>query len=74
VPGKGRLLLIEQVIPPGNDFHPGKFLDLVMLAVPGGRERTAEEYGALLSQAGFRMTRVVPTASAVSVVEAEPNG
>jgi hypothetical protein len=34
--GGGRLLLVEMVIPRGNDFHPGKFLDLVMLAVTGG--------------------------------------
>jgi hypothetical protein len=57
-----------------NDFSllmkPGKFLDMVMLACPGGEERTADEYGALLAKAGFRMTRVVPTDSAASVVEA----
>ncbi len=41
-----------------------------MLAIPGGQERTEEEYRVLLSKAGFRLTRVVPTASAVSVVEA----
>jgi hypothetical protein len=46
-------------------------LDLVMLTVPGGEERTSSEYGELLAKAGLRMTRVVPTASAVSVVEAE---
>jgi hypothetical protein len=45
-------------------------LDMVMLAIPGGQERTEEEYRALLNKAGFRLTRVVPTASAVSVVEA----
>jgi hypothetical protein len=70
--GQGRLLLVEMVIPPGNDFHPGKLLDLVMLAVTGGMERTAEEYAALLAQAGFRLTRVVPTESAASVIEAAP--
>src|SRR5215213_1653266 len=71
--GGGRLLLVEQVIPEGNDFHPGKFLDLMMLAfTPGGRERTVEEYAALFAKAGFNLKRVVPTESAVSVVEAEP--
>jgi hypothetical protein len=71
--GRGRLLLVEQVIPAGNDFHPGKFLDLMMLAfTPGGRERTVEEYAALFAKAGFNLKRVVPTESAVSVVEAEP--
>ena len=70
--GVGRLLLVEMVIPPGNDFHPGKFLDLTMLAITGGRERTEEEYAALLAKAGFNLIRVVPTPSPVSVVEAEP--
>jgi hypothetical protein len=43
-----------------------------MLAIPGGTERTESEYGSLLAKAGFRLSRVVPTASAVSVVEALP--
>jgi hypothetical protein len=42
----------------------------MMLVGPGGQERTEEEYGNLLEKAGFRMTRVVPTDSAVSIVEA----
>lgn len=68
----GRLLLIEMVLPPGNTPHPGKVLDMMMLVGPGGRERTEEEYGELLAQAGFRLTRVVPTESAASVIEAKP--
>jgi len=66
-----RLLIIEMVLPPGNTPHPGKLLDLMMLVGPGGRERTEQEYAALLGHAGLRLTRVVPTGSAVSVVEAE---
>lgn len=65
-----RLLLIEMVLPPGNDPHPGKLLDLMMLVGPGGQERTEAEYAGLLARAGLRLTRVVPTPSAVSVVEA----
>jgi len=65
-----RLLIVEMVLPAGDGFHPGKLLDLVMLVMPGGRERTEEEYGALVCKAGFRLTRVVPTESAVSIVEA----
>jgi ubiquinone/menaquinone biosynthesis C-methylase UbiE len=68
-----RLLIIEMVLPPGNTPHPGKLLDLAMLMMPGGEERTADEYAALLNRAGLEMTRVVPTASAVSVVEAVPS-
>lgn len=66
----GRLLVIEMVLPPGNEPHPGKMLDIMMLVGPGGQERTAAEYGTLLGKAGFRLTRVVPTPSAASVVEA----
>ena len=66
----GRLLLVEMVLPDGDAFHPGKLLDMVMLTVPGGQERTAPEYARLLDKAGLRLVRIVPTASAVSVVEA----
>lgn len=66
-----KLLIVEMVLPDGNEPHPGKMLDIVMLTVPGGEERTASEYRELLGKAGFRMNRVVPTASAVGVVEAE---
>lgn len=57
--------------PEGNTPHFGKLADMVMLAIPGGEERTAIEYGSLLARAGLKMTRVVPTASDVSIVEAE---
>jgi hypothetical protein len=68
----GRLLLVEMVLPEGDAFHPGKLLDLLMLSVPGGEERTPSQYDALLTKAGFKMTQVVPTQSLVSVVEAMP--
>lgn len=64
------LLIVESVLPEGNQPHFGKLLDMVMLVMPGGEERTEPEYAALLAKAGFRLTRVVPTESAVSVVEA----
>ena len=69
---QARLLLVEMVLPGGDAPHPGKMLDIVMLISPGGQERTAAEYGTLLDKAGFRMTQVVPTHSAVSIVEAMP--
>lgn len=68
----GRLLLVEMVLPDGDTPHPGKMLDIVMLTVPGGEERTESQYSALLDQAGFRLTQVIPTASPVSIVEAVP--
>jgi hypothetical protein len=67
-----RLLIIEMVLPTGNTPHPGKMLDMIMLTIAGGQERTEPEYRVLLDKARFRLTRVVPTESAVSVVEAVP--
>ena len=64
------LLIVEFVLPSGNAPHFGKLADMVMLALPGGEERTAEEYRVLLDKAGFRLTRVVPTETPVSIVEA----
>jgi hypothetical protein len=72
MPSNSRLLLVEMVLPEGDVPHPGKLLDMVMLTVPGGEERTPSQYNVLLDRAGFRMTRVVPTASLVSIVEAVP--
>jgi SAM-dependent methyltransferase len=64
----GRVLVVETVIPSGNEPCFGKWLDLMMLVI-GGRERTKEQYGQLFSAAGLRLTRVVPTAHEVSVIE-----
>lgn len=66
----GRLLIVEMVLPDGDEPHPGKILDIVMLVMPGGQERTKAEYATLLEKAGFKLNRIVPTNSAVSVVEA----
>jgi C-methyltransferase len=67
---RATVLLIEFVIPEHDRDFPGKWVDLEMMLNLGARERTAAEYRNLLSQAGFRMTRVVQTASPLSVVEA----
>jgi O-methyltransferase/methyltransferase family protein len=72
IDAEGRLLIVEMVLPEGDTPHPGKMLDMMMLVGPGGQERTPSEYAELLSAAGFELTKVVPTASAVSVVEAVP--
>jgi SAM-dependent methyltransferase len=66
-----KLLIVEFVLPEGNTPHFGKLVDMVMLAIPGGEERTAGEYRTLLAAAGMKMTRVIPTSSDVSIVEAE---
>lgn len=67
-PGK-KLLVAEMVIEPGNDPFFGKLLDIAMLALTGGRERTTAEYRALFEAAGFKLQRVVPTASPYSIIE-----
>jgi O-methyltransferase domain/Dimerisation domain len=65
-----RLLIVEMVLPEGDAPHPGKMIDLLMLVTTGGQERSESEYRQLLDSAGLRLTRVVPTRSAVSIVEA----
>jgi hypothetical protein len=72
LPNTGRVILIESVIPAGNEPGLGKIIDLEMLVMPGGKERTAEEFRKLFAGAGFELTRVVPTTSPLSVVEAKP--
>jgi len=66
-----RLLVVESVIPPGNEPFGGKFLDLVMLLIPGGKERTEDEYRALLGKAGFDPEWVKPTSAEISILEAK---
>jgi ubiquinone/menaquinone biosynthesis C-methylase UbiE len=66
----GKLLLIEMIIPSGNDPFYGKLLDLQMLLNYGGRERTETEYQTLLKAAGFSLAKIHPIASPVSLIEA----
>lgn len=65
-----RVLVMDQVLTGPNEPSLGKFSDLIMLQLPGGLERTAEEHQSLLERAGFKFTRIVPTKSPVSVIEA----
>jgi hypothetical protein len=69
----GRVLVLEMVIPPGDEPFFGKLLDLEMLVItPGGRERLAAEYQALLERAGLRLNRIIPTESPISIIEGVP--
>lgn len=68
----GKLLLVEAVVPPGSEPHFSKFIDLNMLVMTGGRERTEEEYRRLLEAGGFKLTKVIPTDSPMSIIEAAP--
>jgi hypothetical protein len=64
------VILLEAVIAPGNASDFGKMVDLEMMLLPGGRERTADEFAALFSRAGLTLDAVVPTRSMLSVVVA----
>jgi SAM-dependent methyltransferase len=67
----GRVILLESVLLPANQPDFGKVIDIEMLLMPGGRERTEDEFRALFERAGFRLTRIVPTKSPLSVIEAK---
>jgi hypothetical protein len=69
---EARLLILEMIVPEGNGPSFAKMLDLEMLVIAGGRERTEAEYAELLAKAGFRLERAEPTASPVSILEAAP--
>ncbi|OKK03849.1 SAM-dependent methyltransferase [Streptomyces sp. CB03234] len=67
----GRLLVVETVLPPGNEPGTGKVVDVIMLMKLRGKERTREEFAALLARSAFRMTGIVPTEASASVIEAQ---
>jgi hypothetical protein len=69
MPERGKVLIVEMVIPKRNEPGISKFLDLQMLLFLTGCERTEDEYRSLLHAAGFELTRIVPTPSVYSVVE-----
>jgi hypothetical protein len=68
----GRLLVVDSVIQPGNDFSPGKFLDLQMLIFPSGCERTEKQFRDLFAAAGWRLSQIIRTAAPDSIVEGVP--
>jgi hypothetical protein len=68
----GRLLVVDSVIQPGNDFSPGKFLDLQMLIFPSGCERTEKQFRDLFAASGWQLNRIIPTAASDSIVEGVP--
>jgi hypothetical protein len=57
-PANARLLVLDSVIPPGNQPNGSKWLDLLMLVIARGRERTEPEWRALLEGAGFTIDRI----------------
>jgi hypothetical protein len=68
--GRGRrLLVVEMLIEPGNRPSPAKLLDMAMLLLTGGRERTAEEFRVLFEETGFLLQEIHPTVSPYHVIE-----
>jgi hypothetical protein len=72
VPNNGALLLVEFDLPEDGSSSRGKFTDITMMVVTGGKERTISEYKSLLSTAGFQLTKVTPTPTGFNVIEAAP--
>jgi hypothetical protein len=67
--GDSRVLVLDSVIPQGNEPFFGKWLDLTMMLIPGGQERSEEEYRKLFDDAGLRITQILPTSTEVSIIE-----
>jgi ubiquinone/menaquinone biosynthesis C-methylase UbiE len=69
LPANGKLILVEAVVPETSEMHFSKFIDLNMLVMTGGRERTEKEFRRLYEDSGFNLTRIVPTESPFSIIE-----
>lgn len=67
-----RLLVMEEVIPDGDTPSAAKWLDVCFLAMWSGKERTRADYEALYRRSGFKLTRVIPTSSPLSIIEGVP--
>jgi hypothetical protein len=67
----GRIIVVEAVVPAGNEPHPSKASDLLMLVLGGGQERTEKEFRQLFESSGLKLNRIIPTSSIMSIVEAE---
>jgi C-methyltransferase len=73
-PDDAKVVIIETVLDSDHLRDPAKTLDVVMLAITGGRERTPAEYATLFERSGFELARVIPTGGGVQVVEARTVG
>ena len=63
------LVAVDGVIPPGNDPMGTKLLDLTMMLIPGGRERTKVEFQTIYEKAGLKLERILPTQHEISLIE-----
>jgi hypothetical protein len=69
---RARLLVVDAVVPAGNAPHPGKVMDILMMVLGEGRERTEQEFRALFENAGLQLTTITATPSTLAIVEAIP--
>ncbi|MEU0399086.1 methyltransferase [Streptomyces sp. NPDC006197] len=69
---EGKLLVMEYLLPEGNEHHLGQAIDLWLMLMLGAQERTLNEYRELFAKAGFTLTRAVPTSAPISIIEAVP--
>lgn len=67
----GRVLAIDAVVPGGNAPHPSKDVDLLMMVLLGGKERTEPEFRQLFARSGLKLNRIIPTSSTMSIIEGE---
>jgi hypothetical protein len=67
---EGKVLIAETIVPAGNEPHQIKMIDVTMLAVTGGLERTDAQYATLFDSAKLRLARVIPTREPISILEA----
>lgn len=68
----GKLLVVDQVVPAPGEFHMSKIVDLEMALFPGGKERTEEEFRDLLAAGGWKLSRIIPTPTHLSIIEGVP--
>ena len=69
---RARLLVVDAVVPAGNVPHPGKVMDILMMVLAEGRERTEQEFRELFGRAGLQPTTITMTPSMVAIIEAIP--
>jgi hypothetical protein len=71
IASNGKLLVVEMIVPPGNEPSLAKILDVeAMIMTPGAIERTAAEYTQLFAKSGFEVSQIIPTKSPMSIIEA----
>ena len=68
---KSRLLIIEMIVPEGNEFSVSKLLDLEMMVITGGRERTGTEFREIVTSAGLNISQITPVKDDVHIIECE---